>query len=445
MSTPPEPQPSASLREGHPVEPRPSARPREEGGRAGREGVGRQVAAGVVGAVTGYASSFTVVLTGLAAVGASPAQAASGLVLMCALQGVLAIAISWRTRMPVSFAWSTPGAAVLVAAGAGGVTWPEAVGAFVLCGALVVLTGAWPALSRLVTRVPSALSGALLAGVLLPLCLAPVTAVAREPLAGGAVVVVWLVLRRLAPAWAVPSALAVALALTITLEGGAGSGGAGGLGWAPAVTWTTPQLDPLVLLSIGVPLYLVTMASQNVPGLAVLRGAGYPAPPARAALVGSGAATVVGAPFGVHALNLAALSAAIMAGPDVHPDPRRRWPAAVTGGVAYLALALLSTAAAALVSSAPPLLVQAVAGLALLGAFLGGLASAVQEGQPAEHRTAAVLAFLVVASGVSVAGIGSAVWGLLAGALCYAWLRPRSAAGPGPRTGGPERETGARR
>lgn len=389
------------------------------------------MAAGVVGAVTGYASSFTVVLTGLAAVGATPEQAASGLVLMCALQGVLAVAISWRTRMPVSFAWSTPGAAVLVAAGAGGVTWPEAVGAFVLCGALVVLTGAWPALSRLVTRVPSALSGALLAGVLLPLCLAPVTAVAREPLAGGAVVVVWLVLRRLAPAWAVPSALAVALALTLTLERGAGpAASSGGLGWAPVLTWTTPQLDPLVLLSIGVPLYLVTTASQNVPGLAVLRGAGYPDPPARAALVGSGAATVVGAPFGVHALNLAALSAAIMAGPDVHPDPRRRWPAAVTGGVAYLGLALLSTAAAALVSSAPPLLVQAVAGLALLGAFLGGLAAAVQEGQPAEHRTAAVLAFLVVASGVSVAGIGSAVWGLLAGALCYAWLRPR------PRPGG---------
>ncbi|WP_218974697.1 benzoate/H(+) symporter BenE family transporter [Streptomyces sp. NP160] len=407
---------------------------RGDDGREPREGIGRQVAAGVVGAVTGYASSFTVVLTGLAAVGATPAQAASGLVALCALQGVLAIALSWRTRMPVSFAWSTPGAAVLVAAGAGGVTWPEAVGAFVLCGALVVLTGAWPALSRLVTRVPAPLSGALLAGVLLPLCLAPVTAVAREPLAGGAVVVVWLVLRRLAPAWAVPAALVVALVLTLTVEQGAGpAAAAGGLGWAPVLTWTTPQLDPLVLLSIGVPLYLVTTASQNVPGLAVLRGAGYPDPPARAALVGSGAATVVGAPFGVHALNLAALSAAIMAGPDVHPDPRRRWPAAVTGGVAYLGLALLSTAAAALVSSAPPLLVQAVAGLALLGAFLGGLASAVQEGHPAEHRTAAVLAFLVVASGVSVAGIGSAVWGLLAGALCYAWLRPRTTPDRGPR------------
>ncbi|MGQ7298272.1 benzoate/H(+) symporter BenE family transporter [Quadrisphaera sp. KR29] len=391
------------------------------------------MAAGVVGAVTGYASSFTVVLTGLAAVGASPAQAASGLVALCALQGVLAIAISWRSRMPVSFAWSTPGAAVLVAAGAGGATFPEAVGAFVLCGALVVLTGAWPALSRLVTRVPAPLSGALLAGVLLPLCLSPVTAVAREPLAGGAVVLVWLVLRRLAPSWAVPAALVVALALTVVLERGAGAASAaaaGGPGWAPVLVWTTPQLDPLVLVSIGVPLYLVTMASQNVPGLAVLRGAGYPDPPARTALVGSGAATVLGAPFGAHALNLAALSAAIMAGPEVHPDTRRRWPAAVTGGVAYLGLALLSAAAAALVSSAPPLLVQAVAGLALLGAFLGGLASAVDTTEPAEHRTAAVLALLVVASGVNVAGVGSAVWGLVAGAVCYAWLRPRHRPAP---------------
>ncbi|MBC3763632.1 benzoate/H(+) symporter BenE family transporter [Quadrisphaera sp. RL12-1S] len=434
MSTPPGPQPSASFRFPPPSEPQPSARPREGalGGGAGRGGSGRQVAAGVVGAVTGYASSFTVVLTGLAAVGATPAQAASGLVALCALQGVLAIAVSWRTRTPVSFAWSTPGAAVLVAAGAGGVAFPEAVGAFVLCGLLVVLTGAWPALSRLVTRVPAPLSGALLAGVLLPLCLAPVTAVARDPLAGGAVVLVWLVLRRLAPAWAVPSALVVALALTLERGPAAGpvagsaAAGAAGLGWAPVLTWTTPQLDPLVLLSIGVPLYLVTMASQNVPGLAVLRGAGYPDPPARTALVGSGAATVLGAPVGVHALNLAALSAAIMAGPEVHPDTRRRWPAAVTGGVTYLGLALLSTAAAALVSSGPPLLVQAVAGLALLGAFLGGLASAVQADQPAEHRTAAVLAFLVVASGVTLSGVGSAVWGLLAGALCYLWLRPRT-------------------
>ncbi|WP_211319367.1 benzoate/H(+) symporter BenE family transporter [Quadrisphaera granulorum] len=382
--------------------------------------------AGVVGGVAGYASSFTVVLTGLAAVGATPAQAASGLVVMCALQGVLAITVSWRTRMPISFAWSTPGAAVLIAAAASGVTWPEAIGAFLLCGALVVLTGAWPALSRLVTRLPAPLSGALLAGVLLPLCLSPVTAVAREPLAGGVVVLVWLVLRRLAAAWAVPAALVVALALTLTVEGGSGGAGADGLGWTPVLEWTTPQFDPLVLLSIGVPLYLVTMAGQNLPGIAVLRGVGYPDPPARAGLIGSGAGTIVGAPFGVHALNLAALSAAMMAGPDVHPDPRRRWPAAVTGGVAYLGLALVSTAAAALVSSAPPLLVQAVAGLALLGAFLGGLASAVQDGQPVEHRTAAVLAFLVVASGVSVAGIGSAVWGLLAGGLCYAWLRPRT-------------------
>ena len=388
------------------------------------------VVAGVVGAVTGFASSFTVVLTGLTAVGATPAEAASGLMALCALQGVLAVTLSWRHRVPLSFAWSTPGAAVLVAAGANGVTFPEAVGAFVLCGALVVLTGAWPALARLVTRVPAPLSGALLAGVLLPLCLAPVTAVATEPLAGGAVVLVWLVLRRLAAAWAVPAALVVALVLTLTVERAApgAATSAAGLGWAPVITWTTPQLDPLVLLGIGLPLYLVTMASQNVPGLAVLRGAGYPEPPARPALVASGAATVVGAPFGAHALNLAALSAAIMAGPDAHPDPRRRWPSAVTGGVTYLVLALLAGAAAALVAGAPPLLVQAVAGLALLGAFLGGAASAVDAAQPVEHRTAAVLTFLVVASGVAVAGVGSAVWGLLAGAVCWLWLSRRPAA-----------------
>lgn len=369
------------------------------------------VIAGVIGAVTGFASSFALVIAGLIAVGASPAEAASGLLALCLGQAALAIALSWRYRLPLSFAWSTPGAALLIAAEGTTGSYGAAIGAFLVCGLLIVLTGLWGALGRAITRIPMPLAGAMLAGILFPICLAPVTAVIDEPLLAIPVVLVWLVLVRLAPRWAVPAAMLVAVVgIAITATGS----GMLDTSLAPALVVTLPVLDPLVIVSLGVPLFIVTMAGQNVPGFAVLRTFRFEPVPARAILVASGGMTAAVAALGGYALNLAAITAALMAGPDAHLDPRRRWVAPVAGGVTYVLLGLAAGVATAVVAAAPPILIIAVAGLALLGALTTSLVSAFEA---PETRLTAAATLIVVASGVVVAGIGSAFWGLVVGAL----------------------------
>ena len=325
--------------------------------------------------------------------------------------------LSWRFRMPLSFAWSTPGAALLVAAQATTGSFAAAVGAFIVCGALIVLTGFWPALTRAMTSIPKPIASAMLAGILFPICIAPIQASVELPLLTLPIVLVWLVLYRLAPRWAVPGALVV----TVVVIGiSAGSDWMTSASVAPQLSFVAPVFDPLVIVSVGLPLYIVTMAGQNVPGFAVLQTFGYPRPPASAVLVASGALTAGGALFGGHAVNLAALSAAIMAGPDAHPDRDKRWISAFAGGAAYIVLGLGAGLATALVTASPPLLITAVAGLAMLGALISGITSALEE---PEHRLVAIVTFLVVASGIVIAGVGSAFWGLLVGGVVMLWLR----------------------
>ena len=356
------------------------------------------------------------VLAGLRAVGATPAEAASGLLTLCILQAIIAIAMSLRFRIPLSFAWSTPGAALLIAARATTHNFAAAVGAFIVCGVLIAITGLWPALTRVITRIPTPLASALLAGILFPICLAPVEASVKLPLLALPIVVVWLILFGFAPRWAVPGALVV----TIIVVGiTAGTGWLSGSLVAPHLTFVAPAFEPLVIVSLGIPLYLVTMAGQNVPGFAVLKTFGYEDPPARSILVGSGLLTAIGALFGAHAINLAALSAAIMAGPDSHPDRSKRWIATVTGGVVYVLLGLAAGLAASLVQVTPPLLITAVAGLAMLGAFVAAVATSLED---PNNRVVAIITFLVVASGIVIAGIGSAFWGLLVGGIVMLWL-----------------------
>lgn len=377
------------------------------------------IIAGVIGALTGFASSFALVIAGLLAVGASPAEAASGLLALCIAQALLAGILSWRTRLPLSFAWSTPGAALLIAAEGSTGSYGAAIGAFIVCGLLILASGLWGWLGRAMTRIPMPLAGAMLAGILFPICIAPVTAAIQEPLLAAPVIIVWLLLVRWAPRWAVPAAMLVAIVGVVI---SAGSDWMLGATLAPGLTLTMPALDPLVIVSLGVPLYIVTMAGQNVPGFAVLTTLGYRDVPARRMLAASGFATAVAAPFGGYALNLAALTAALMAGPDSHPDPARRWVAPVAGGVTYILLGLTAGVATALVAAAPPILIIAVAGLALLGAFTTGLVSAFEV---PETRLTAAVTLIVVASGVVVLGIGSAFWGLVAGALVMFVTRPR--------------------
>ena len=384
------------------------------------------IIAGIIGALTGFASSFALVIAGLLAVGASPAEAASGLLVLCIGQALLAGLLSWRFRLPLSFAWSTPGAALLVAAEGSTGSYGAAIGAFIVCGLLILISGLWPWMGRAMTRIPMPLAGAMLAGILFPICIAPVTAVMQEPFLAAPVIIVWLLLVRWLPRWAVPAAMLVAIVGVVV---SAGSDWMTGANLAPALTVTMPSFDPLVIVSLGVPLYIVTMAGQNVPGFAVLTTLGYRDVPARTMLAASGAATALAAPFGGYALNLAAITAALMAGPDSHPEPNRRWVAPIAGGVTYIVLGLGAGVATALVSAAPPILIIAVAGLALFGAFASGLVSAFEA---PETRLTAAVTLIVVASGVVVLGIGSAFWGLLVGALVMLVTHRRSTVEPTP-------------
>lgn len=355
------------------------------------------------------------VIAGLRAVGATPAQASSGLLAVCFAVAIVAIVGALWLRIPLAIAWSTPGAAVLLAARGHHISFSDAVGAFLVSSALILLSGLWPLLGRTIVRIPRPLASAMLAGVLFPICLAPIQAVATLPLFAGPVVIVWLVLFRLAPRWAVPAAMAVAVVAVLVF---AGTGWFHASDLVPSVTFVAPTFSPLVILSIGLPLFIVTMAGQNVPGFTVLTTYGY-APPPRFALVGTGLGSGAANLFGGHAINLGAITAAIMSGPESHSDPSKRWVATLTNGLLYIPLGLAAGVAAALVSAAPTVLITAVAGLAVLGALITSVVNALED--PA-HRVTAIVTFLIVASGIVVLGIGSAFWGLLVGAIVMLWL-----------------------
>jgi benzoate membrane transport protein len=377
------------------------------------------VLAGIVTALVGFSSAFAVVLTGLRAAGADERQAASGLLVLCLASGLLSVVLGLRHRIPISIAWSTPGAALLISSGLPPGGFPAAVGAFLVCGALVVVAGLVPTVGRLIALIPVPIASAMLAGVLVELCLAPVRALVEVPLLAAPVIAVWALVGRFARTWAVPAALVVA-AGAIGLTGP----GLGDLALAPSLGWTAPTFDLATTVGIGIPLFLVTMASQNVPGAAVLAQYGYRAP-MRPILTTTGLATIVAAPFGGHAVNLAAISAALSAGPDAHPDPRRRFIASVTAGIGLAVLGLGAGLATALLVLSPPVLIEAVAGLALLGALAAALSSAVSD---PSGREAAAITFVVTAAGVGFLGIGAAFWGLLAGMAMTLLHRRRSPA-----------------
>ena len=370
---------------------------------------------GVVASVSGFATSFALVIAGLLAVGATDTQVSSGLLVLCIAVGLTSIAFAWIFRIPITTAWSTPGAALLVAAGHGGANFSAAVGAFIVCGALILLSGLWPWLGRMIGSIPKPIASAMLAGILLPICLAPVTAVVQFPLLAAPILIAWLVVLKFSPRWAVPSAMLVAV---IVIAISAGSDWIGQAQIAPQLSFVSPVFDPVVIVSLGVPLFIVTMAGQNVPGFVVLSTFGYTVAP-RSILIGTGVASALGALFGGHAINLAAINAAINASPGAHPDASKRWIATVTAGVVTLVLGLGASAATALSAVSPPILIVAVAGLAVVGALITSIMTSLED---STNRTTAIATFLVTASGLTFLGIGSAFWGLVVGALFLAWL-----------------------
>jgi benzoate membrane transport protein len=370
---------------------------------------------GLLAALVGYASSAAVLIQGLIAVGATIPQVVSALVLIGIAQGIVAIGLSWWTRMPIFIAWSTPGMALLATTGAVSAGFPAAVGAFIVVGALIMLTGLWSPLGRLVAAIPKPIASAMLAGILLKLCLAPFTAIGKAPLMAAAILVTWIVFMRFARGYAMPAAVAVALAAMAFDQS---SSGVVLTGLIPHIEFVAPVFTLEAMINIALPLYIVTMAGQNLPGLAVLSAYDY-RPRVAPILISTGAASVAGAPFGMSTVNLAAITAALCASPDAHPDPSRRYIAGMSGGLGQILLIAIAAIAAQLIARSPPYLIEAVAGLALIGAFGNAMLNAVQN---EDDRLPGLVTFLVTASGLSLFGIGSAFWGLVLGLAVHQLL-----------------------
>jgi benzoate membrane transport protein len=376
------------------------------------------ILAGSVASITGTAASAGLVLAALASLGATKSQTTSGIFVLITMYGLLSIALSWRYKMPISIVWSTPGAALLISSGTLGLPFSSAVGAFIVTGVLLLLTGLWPALGRLVSSIPRPIASAMLAGVIFNFCIAPFKSAAEFPWIVLPAILVWLVLYKFATVWATPAAMVIVFALTaidlgITVNP---------TEILPTIEFVAPTFDIAAIVSIGIPLYLVTMASQNIPGIAIMKSFGYEVP-FKPVMAATGLSAILAGFFGGFSMNLAAITAALNANEHAHKDPARRWLSSVYGGYVYLLIALFTGATVAFVLQAPRDLVLAAAGIALLGTIISALSSAVEI---VELRLPAMVTFLVTASGLSAFGIGSAFWALIAGLIVWGWLNFRA-------------------
>lgn len=370
--------------------------------------------AGTVASITGTAASAGLVLAALTSLGATKSQTTSAIVVLLTFYGLLSILLSMRFKMPISIVWSTPGAALLISSGTLGVPFSSAVGAFIVTGILLVLTGLWPALGRLVSSIPKPIASAMLAGVIFNFCISPFKSASEFPWLVLPGLLVWLVLYKYATIWATPAAMVIVFASTAVAQGITVDPAS----ILPTIEFVSPTFDVTSIIGISIPLYLVTMASQNIPGIAIMKSFGYEVP-FKPVMASTGAAAVIAAFFGGFSMNLAAITAALNANDHAHKDPSRRWLASVYGGYVYLLIALLAGVTVAFVLQAPRELVLAAAGIALLGTIISALSSAVEV---PELRLPAMVTFLVTASGMSAFSIGSAFWALIAGLLVWGWL-----------------------
>ena len=375
------------------------------------------VAAGFVTVLVGFTSSAVIVFQAAQALGASEAEIASWLWALGIGMGVTCIGLSLRWRIPIVTAWSTPGAAMLIATNAG-VPLSDAIGAFVLVALLTALAGFSGVFERGMRRVPLSLASGLLAGVLLRFGMDVFVSMRTQMAMTLAMFVVYLCGRRWFPRYAVLATLLLGMAI-------AGASGLLHLGdvelRVAQPVFTLPSLSLAAVFGIALPLFVVTMASQNIPGIAVLRASGY-SPPVSSTIGWVGATNVLLAPFGAYSLCMAAITAAICSGREAHPEPSKRYVAAVFAGIFYLFTGVFGATVAALFAAFPKELVMAVAGLALFGTIGNSLSAALREDR---DREAALITFLVTASGFSLGGIGSAFWGLIAGGIALL-LRPRA-------------------
>ncbi|MDP2746864.1 benzoate/H(+) symporter BenE family transporter [Pseudomonas sp.] len=372
------------------------------------------VVAGFIAMLTGYTSSLVLMFQAGQAAGLTNGQISSWIWALSIGMALCCIGLSLRYRAPIMIAWSTPGAALLITS-LPGVPYSEAIGAYIFASGLIVLIGLTGTFDRLMRRIPASIAAALLAGVLFKIGLEICVAAEQQPVLVVAMLVAYLLGKRLLPRYAVLAALIVGSVL---------AGIFGLLNFEhfelqlAVPEWTTPSFSLAAAISIGIPLFIVAMASQNLPGMAVLRANGYDVP-ASPLLTTTGLTSMLLAPFGSHGIHMAAISAAICAGPEAHEDPKKRYTAAIWCGVFYGIAGIFGATLAALFAALPKALILSIAALALFASIIGGLTQAMSE---PKEREAALITFLVTASGMTLFSVGSAFWGIVAGLLTLAIL-----------------------
>lgn len=372
------------------------------------------LSAGFVAVLVGYTSSVAIIFQAAHTVGATEAQIASWMWALGIGMAVSSMSLSLYYRIPLLTAWSTPGAALLVTSLAG-VSLPEATAAFIFCGLLIALIGYAGWFERFMHLIPLPLASAMLAGVLLKFGLNAFVSLQQEPLLVGGMLASFLLMKRLLPRYAIPITLLVGM--LIAWLNGLMDLSKLSLQWAQPV-FVMPELRLEALIGVGLPLFIVTMASQNIPGVAVLKANGYAAPLSKT--IGfTGLTTIILAPFGGYAFNLAAITAAICMGEEVDKDKGKRYLASFSAGLFYLLAGLFGASITSLFLSFPQALILAIAGFALIGTIANSLQTALAD---SAEREAALIVFLVTASGISLLGLGSAFWGLVLGLIARFWL-----------------------
>lgn len=370
---------------------------------------------GFVAVLVGYASSAAIIWQAAVAAGASTTQIAGWMTALGIAMGASTLILTLWYRAPVLTAWSTPGAALLVT-GLQGLTPPEAIGVFIIANTLIVICGVTGLFARLMRIIPHSLAAAMLAGILLRFGLQAFASLNDQFLLCGGMLLAWLILKSIAPRYAVIAALIVGAVIALS-EGDIVTSS---LALSPVLpTFIAPQFSLTHSLGVAVPLFLVTMASQNAPGVATMKAAGYDVP-VSPLIVTTGLLALLLSPFGVYSICIAAITAAICQSPEAHPDAAKRWLAAAAAGVFYLLAGIFGSSITGVMAALPTSGIQMLAGLALLGTISGSLYQALNQ---ESERDAAVVTFLVTASGLTLWGVGSAFWGLIAGGICYTVLR----------------------
>ena len=373
--------------------------------------------AGFIAVLTGYSSAAVIVFQAAEAAGASSSQISSWMWALGISMGLTTLGLSWRYKMPIITAWSTPGAALLVTS-LPGLSMPQAIGTFLFSALLITLCGVTGLFARLMHKIPASLAAAMLAGILLQFGLNLFISLEQQLLLPLAMMATYLISKRYLPRYAIALSLMLGIVLAAAQQQVQLAQLSLTWGWPE---WVSPELHWASLLSVGLPLFIVTMASQNLPGVAVLQSAGY-RPPVSAIISWTGLSNLLLAPFGAYALNLAAISAAVCTSQEAHDAPRKRYMAGVFAGLFYLALGILGGTVAGLFAALPKVLVMVIAGLALLNTIANGLVAALQ--QP-HQREAAAVTFLLTASGITLFGIGAAFWGLIAGVITLICLKAK--------------------